>query len=214
MWSRGRASLCGCKHRLYGTGLEFRGLASARQTCLTCIPAILSHFQIKNPYPNVDAHSGVLLQVCPAGSRAHAGTSGQTCLLAAQQAALRMSPVPWPFVQHESASLIVLPALQYYGITEERFYTVLFGVSRALGVLSQVRRSWGGAWNALQHVRWAATAGSRVGALHWRIVPAAVCLMRLLLSESNLMLPSAAGNLEPHPGPADRWAACAGGGVV
>lgn len=44
--------------------------------------------QIKNPWPNVDAHSGVLLQ--------------------------------------------------YYGITEENYYTVLFGVSRALGVLSQV----------------------------------------------------------------------------
>jgi citrate synthase len=44
--------------------------------------------QVKNPWPNVDAHSGVLLQ--------------------------------------------------YYGIKEARFYTVLFGVSRALGVLSQV----------------------------------------------------------------------------
>ncbi|GBF89462.1 citrate synthase [Raphidocelis subcapitata] len=42
---------------------------------------------VKNPFPNVDAHSGVLLQ--------------------------------------------------YYGITEEDFYTVLFGVSRALGVLAQ-----------------------------------------------------------------------------
>ena len=31
--------------------------------------------------------------------------------------------------------------LQYYGITEESFYTVLFGVSRSLGVLSQVRGS-------------------------------------------------------------------------
>ncbi len=48
--------------------------------------------QIKNPWPNVDAHSGVLLQ--------------------------------------------------YYGIKEEGFYTVLFGVSRALGVLSQVRAPW------------------------------------------------------------------------
>ena len=28
--------------------------------------------------------------------------------------------------------------LQYYGITEQNFYTVLFGVSRAIGVLSQV----------------------------------------------------------------------------
>ncbi len=44
--------------------------------------------QVKNPWPNVDAHSGVLLQ--------------------------------------------------YYGINEENFYTVLFGVSRSLGVLSQV----------------------------------------------------------------------------
>ena len=45
-------------------------------------------FQVKNPWPNVDAHSGVLLQ--------------------------------------------------YYGMTESNFYTVLFGVSRAIGVLSQV----------------------------------------------------------------------------
>jgi citrate synthase len=44
--------------------------------------------QVKNPWPNVDAHSGVLLQ--------------------------------------------------YYGIKEANFYTVLFGVSRAMGVLSQV----------------------------------------------------------------------------
>jgi citrate synthase len=28
--------------------------------------------------------------------------------------------------------------LQYYGITESSFYTVLFGTSRALGVLAQV----------------------------------------------------------------------------
>ncbi len=47
--------------------------------------------QVKNPWPNVDAHSGVLLQ--------------------------------------------------YYGMTESNFYTVLFGVSRAIGVLSQVTRS-------------------------------------------------------------------------
>ena len=51
------------------------------------VPPLPSSVQVKNPWPNVDAHSGVLLQ--------------------------------------------------YYGITEENFYTVLFGVSRALGVLSQ-----------------------------------------------------------------------------
>eukprot|EP01114_Cavostelium_apophysatum_P017300 TRINITY_DN510_c0_g1_i1.p1 TRINITY_DN510_c0_g1~~TRINITY_DN510_c0_g1_i1.p1 ORF type:complete len:497 (+),score=147.95 TRINITY_DN510_c0_g1_i1:79-1491(+) len=50
------------------------------------VPVVLKeHGKTKNPWPNVDAHSGVLLQ--------------------------------------------------YYGITEENYYTVLFGVSRALGVL-------------------------------------------------------------------------------
>ena len=50
------------------------------------VPDILTGLgKVKNPWPNVDAHSGVLLQ--------------------------------------------------YYGITEEDFYTVMFGVSRALGVL-------------------------------------------------------------------------------
>ncbi|KAL4441548.1 hypothetical protein ABPG77_002052, partial [Micractinium sp. CCAP 211/92] len=52
------------------------------------VPDILTQTgKVKNPWPNVDAHSGVLLQ--------------------------------------------------YYGMKEEDFYTVLFGVSRALGVLSQ-----------------------------------------------------------------------------
>lgn len=47
---------------------------------------LLEHGKTKNPYPNVDAHSGVLLQ--------------------------------------------------HYNLKEENFYTVLFGVSRAIGVLS------------------------------------------------------------------------------
>ena len=54
-------------------------------------PACFS-MQVKNPWPNVDAHSGVILQ--------------------------------------------------YYNIKEENFYTVLFGVSRAIGVLSQARCYW------------------------------------------------------------------------
>ncbi|KAI3388385.1 hypothetical protein SNEBB_003745 [Seison nebaliae] len=49
---------------------------------------LLEHGKAKNPWPNVDAHSGVLLQ--------------------------------------------------YFGMTEMNYYTVLFGVSRALGVLSQL----------------------------------------------------------------------------
>ncbi|KAI9785346.1 MAG: citrate (Si)-synthase [Geoglossum umbratile] len=52
-------------------------------------PNVLTeHGKTKNPYPNADTHSGVLLQ--------------------------------------------------YYGLTEASYYTVLFGVSRALGVLPQL----------------------------------------------------------------------------
>lgn len=49
-------------------------------------PILIATGKVKNPWPNVDAHSGVLLQ--------------------------------------------------HYGMTEMSFYTVLFGVSRSLGVLS------------------------------------------------------------------------------
>lgn len=52
-------------------------------------PKVLTeHGKTKNPWPNVDAHSGVLLY--------------------------------------------------HYGLTEQNYYTVLFGVSRALGVMSQL----------------------------------------------------------------------------
>ncbi|CAN7997334.1 unnamed protein product [Ixodes hexagonus] len=51
-------------------------------------PILLELGKVKNPWPNVDAHSGVLLQ--------------------------------------------------YYGMKEMQYYTVLFGVSRALGVLSSL----------------------------------------------------------------------------
>ena len=48
----------------------------------------MEHGKAKNPWPNVDAHSGVLLQ--------------------------------------------------HFGLTENEYYTVLFGVSRALGPLAQL----------------------------------------------------------------------------
>ncbi|CAK9862923.1 unnamed protein product [Sphagnum jensenii] len=51
-------------------------------------PILLETGKVKNPWPNVDAHSGVLLQ--------------------------------------------------YFGLKEENYYTVLFGVSRTIGVLSQL----------------------------------------------------------------------------
>jgi citrate synthase len=40
---------------------------------------------------------------------------------------------PWPNVDAHSGVL-----LQYYGLTEQDYYTVMFGVSRALGVLAQL----------------------------------------------------------------------------
>lgn len=53
------------------------------------VPPILTELgKVKNPWPNVDAHSGVLLN--------------------------------------------------YYGLTEARYFTVLFGVSRAIGICSQL----------------------------------------------------------------------------
>ncbi|CAN1190318.1 Pentatricopeptide repeat-containing protein At2g22070 [Linum perenne] len=53
------------------------------------VPPILTQLgKVKNPWPNVDAHSGVLLN--------------------------------------------------YYGLTEARYYTVLFGVSRSIGICSQL----------------------------------------------------------------------------
>ena len=59
------------------------------KTIYEVMPDILTqHGKTKNPYPNVDSHSGVLL---------------------------------W-----------------HYGFTEYNYYTVLFGVSRAMGALSQV----------------------------------------------------------------------------
>lgn len=59
------------------------------ETIYQVMPGILTeHGKTKNPYPNVDSHSGVLL---------------------------------W-----------------HYGFTQYKFYTVLFGVSRAVGALSQM----------------------------------------------------------------------------
>jgi citrate synthase len=40
---------------------------------------------------------------------------------------------PWPNVDAHSGAL-----LKHYGLVEEDFYTVLFGVSRALGVLASL----------------------------------------------------------------------------
>lgn len=68
-------------------------------------PILLELGKVKNPWPNVDAHSGVLLQV-------------NYCI----------------FVYYDTLKFEFW--LQYYGLKEMNYYTVLFGVSRALGVLA------------------------------------------------------------------------------
>uniref|UniRef100_A0A183BRX8 Citrate synthase n=1 Tax=Globodera pallida TaxID=36090 RepID=A0A183BRX8_GLOPA len=65
---------------------------------------LLEQGKAKNPWPNVDAHSGVLLQA---------------------------SCFPHWTIQFAFS-------IQHYGMREMSYYTVLFGVSRALGCLSQM----------------------------------------------------------------------------
>lgn len=85
-----------CSHYKSKTATPFGSfVTNTIHTLLPTLPQVLLKTgKVKNPWPNVDAHSGVLLQ--------------------------------------------------YYGIREASFYTVLFGVSRALGVLSQVGGARGG----------------------------------------------------------------------
>lgn len=72
-------------------------------------PGVLTeHGKTKNPYPNVDAVSFGL----PVSARTRFVTDATS--------------------QHSGV------LLQYYGLKEQNFYTVLFGVSRALGVLPQL----------------------------------------------------------------------------
>jgi citrate synthase len=81
---------------MYMTHLEFSlkhmpndHLFKIVSTIYEVVPDVLKEQgKTKNPWPNVDAHSGVLLT--------------------------------------------------HYGMTEHNYYTVLFGVSRAIGVLSQL----------------------------------------------------------------------------
>ena len=69
-------------------------------------PILLETGKVKNPWPNVDAHSGVLLQVIMSNLRVTNVTTND--------------------------------CFQYYGMKEMNYYTVLFGVSRALGVTASL----------------------------------------------------------------------------
>lgn len=73
-------------------------------------PILLELGKVKNPWPNVDAHSGVILQVC---------------FIFFRFCKLRKLKYNLVFQQ-------------YYGLKEMQYYTVLFGVSRALGVMASL----------------------------------------------------------------------------
>lgn len=49
--------------------------------------------------------------------------------------AFNFQKIPFSYLIADSVTGVLL---QYYGLTEQNFYTVLFGVSRALGVLPQL----------------------------------------------------------------------------
>jgi citrate synthase len=73
---------------------------------------LLEHGKTKNPWPNVDAHSGILLWVCDE----------------------YMSFLFGLLIFFQTKFLL----FQHYGMKEMNYYTVLFGVSRALGVLASL----------------------------------------------------------------------------
>jgi citrate synthase len=85
-------------------------------TIYEVVPEVLKeHGKTKNPYPNVDAHSGVSLfpvRVC-------------MCVSVMHRALVFLAWVHQILLTH-------------YGLTEHNFYTVLFGVSRCIGVMSQL----------------------------------------------------------------------------
>jgi citrate synthase len=93
-------------------------------TVFEVMPGVLTeHGKTKNPYPNVDAHSGVRMAVA-----VHVASCVCVCV----------------WLEHRCTHVSVLGCsvlqvlLYHYGLTEASFYTVLFGVSRAIGVMSQL----------------------------------------------------------------------------
>ena len=103
------------------------------------VPDILLQLgKVKNPWPNVDAHSGVLLQVfliflytlCLL-TNVLAQFNDSKRLIITKMKELRIC---WVKIKCKPSNVVLF--LQYYGMTEMNYYTVMFGVSRALGCLS------------------------------------------------------------------------------
>lgn len=90
------------------------------------VPDVLTkHGKTKNPYPNVDSHSGVLLWHYGFKARTHSPGSPLNATQRSAAHSIRFSFLPPQSTQHNTTQ-------------EFNYYTVLFGVSRALGALSQV----------------------------------------------------------------------------
>ena len=90
-------------------------------TIYQVVPGVLTkHGKTKNPFPNVDAHSGVLLM--------HYGLTQHNFYTVCAWADETSVPVrARAHISHPSRPPLLPPSLQ-----------VLFGVSRAIGVLSQL----------------------------------------------------------------------------
>ena len=112
-------------------------------TVYEVMPGVLTeHGKTKNPYPNVDSHSGVLLKCdlplispalapYPALEHRSAPPSGARRAGACRSGAQPAAPC-------DAAPCRPPTPLRYYGLEQYDYYTVLFGVGRAYGVLAQL----------------------------------------------------------------------------
>ena len=112
-------------------------------TVYEVMPGVLTeHGKTKNPYPNVDSHSGVLLKCdlplispalapYPALEHRSAPPSGARRAGACRSGAQPAAPC-------DAAPCRPPTPLRYYGLEQYDYYTVLFGVGRAFGVLAQL----------------------------------------------------------------------------
>ncbi len=102
-----------CQREFALTHLADDPLVKIVAQCFKLIPPYLNSLgKVKNPWPNVDAHSGALLQV-----------------------RFILKPV---FGIHWMFGYMRHFLFKHFGMKEMSFYTVLFGVSRALGVCSSL----------------------------------------------------------------------------
>ena len=214
-------------------------------TVYEVMPGVLTeHGKTKNPYPNVDSHSGVLLKCAPQprARRLHAAACAPQAHGCSQRARVLRSTVALPpsprgsDASHPSRRLLdavssrparhrasltwhttpgtprpaqctaascsgraapgaskpALPLRRHYGLEEYDYYTVLFGVGRAWGVLAQL--FWDRALGLPLEVR--ASAPHRIrphfgwlASASWHMHKAPFAHFRVLLCDDTMAAP-------------------------